>query len=160
MNGEGTVLAQKLAKYPVEVPACIVGATFTAAGIAIFAIAGAAGVSAFAVWLLAAIITVAGLGFVARIVWDFVRYRRTPAELVAFSGDRFFVLGAEQNMAAITHVAASEARGRKGPLSWGTLVLRSGESRLVCRYVQDVREAQARVLNFLAVQRRQSESNG
>ena len=159
MSEDCVVLAKKLEKYPAEVSACITGAAFAVVGISVFAIAGAMGVSAFAVWLLAAVFTVAGLGFIAYVVRDFVRYRRTPADVVVCSGGRLYVLGAEQDISAITHVAINEARGRKGPLGWGALVLRSGESQVVCRYVQDVKEAQARVVKFLATQRRQGESH-
>ena len=159
MNRDSVVLAQKLAKYPAEVSACITGASFTAAGIAVFAIAGAVGVSAVAVWLLAAILTVAGLGFIANILWDFVRYRRAPQAVIECKEGELFVLGIKEECSAITHVVVSEARGRKGPLSWGTLVLRSGERQVACRYVQDVKDAQARVIRFIAAQRRQGESH-
>ena len=159
MNRDGVVLAQKLEKYPAEASACITGVAFVAAGVAVFAIAGAVGVSAVAVWLLAAILTIAGLGFIAHILWDFVRYRRTPQAIIECREGELFVLGIEEECSAITHVAVSEARGRKGPLGWGTLLLRSGERQIVCRYVQDVKEAQARVIRFIAAQRKQGESN-
>ena len=157
MSCDGTVLAQKLAKYPAEASACITGAAFTAAGIALFAMAGA--IMAVAVWLLAAIITAAGLGFIIYIIWDYIRYRRTPRAVVEYREGKLFVLGREEDVFAITHVSVNEARGRKGPLGWGSLALRSGERQLVCRYVQDLEEARVQVLKFLATKRKQGESH-
>ena len=159
MNKNALVLANKLEKYPAEASSCIIGAAFAAVGISVFALAGAVGLNVVAIWLLAAILTVAGLAFIAYIIYDFARYRRTPQAVVQFTEGRLFVLGREEEYSSRTHVAVSEARGRKGAFGWGALVLISGERQIVCRYVQDVKEAQARVLNFLAMQRRQGESH-
>ena len=160
MSQKATVLAERVERYPAEVSVCIIGAACAAAGIAIFAIAGASGVGAAAVWVLAAILTVTGLAFIAYIIRDFIRYRRTPRAVIEYRDGRLFVLGREGDIFAITHVSVNEARGHKGPLGWGSLVLRSGAGQTVCRYIKDVEEAQARMVKFLATQRRRSENNG